>query len=162
MSLDQLAMISQIAGAVIFVIVAIWMFNKWVKPAVITYQATKNAELAENEARREQMKAAVAAAQAEIDTAQSDAAEIRSRATDVAERERAHALDEARAEAARIVRNAEDELGRARMAARDRLRIEFIEKALVKARAEATRRIDGPIERRLVEATVDDVVQRPL
>lgn len=162
MSLDTLAIISQMAGAVIFVLVAFWMFNKWIQPAIVAYQAAKNAELADAETRREQMKASCAAARAEIEQAEADATEIRARVASAVGRERSHALDAAQAEAHRVVRNAEGELERARLAARDRLRIEFIDKALARARDEAARRIDAAAEERLVEATVGDVLRKPI
>ncbi|HTW84693.1 MAG TPA: ATP synthase F0 subunit B [Candidatus Sulfotelmatobacter sp.] len=160
MSLDTLALVSQMAGAVIFVLVAIWGFNKWIKPALSSYQAAKNDELAEAEKHREEMKRAVAEARAEIERADEDAREIRSRVESVAQRERAHALEQAKAEAERILRNADHELERARMQARDRLRVEFIEKALVKASAQAGSRIDTATDNRLVEATVSDLAAR--
>jgi F0F1-type ATP synthase membrane subunit b/b' len=160
MNLDMLAIASQMAGALIFVICAVWMFNRWAQPAIIRYQAGKNAELADAEGRREQIKAACNAARSEIERADDDAREIRSRVQTIAQRERVQALKQAQAEADRIVRNAGAELERARLVARDRLRIEFIEKALVRARTVAAGRVDAAIDGRLVEATVADVVAR--
>jgi F0F1-type ATP synthase membrane subunit b/b' len=160
LDLDMLAIVSQMAGALIFVICAIWMFNRWAQPAIVGYQAAKNAEVAEAEGRRDQIKAACNAARTEIERAEEDAREIRGRVQAVARRERAQALKQAQAEADRIVRNAGAELERARLIARDRLRIEFIEKALVKARTVAAGRVDATIDGRLVEATVVDVVAR--
>jgi F0F1-type ATP synthase membrane subunit b/b' len=160
MNLDMLAIISQISGALIFVVCAVWMFNRWAQPAIVRYQAGKNAELADAESRREQIKAACNSARTEIERAEEDALEIRSRVQAVARRERAHALKQAQAEAERIVRNAGGELERARLIARDHLRIEFIEKALVKARTVAAGRVDAAIDGRLVEATVADVAAR--
>jgi len=159
MSLEMLAQWSQIAGAVVFVIVAVVMWNKYVAPGVKAYQAAKNAELAEASARRERLRADVAAAHMEIGNAEADAAEIRARIELASARDRAHTLAEAKAEADRVVRNAEGELERARLAGRDRLRAEFIEKALVKARAQAGGRIDAAANARLVNETLDDLVQ---
>ena len=160
MNLDTLAIVSQMAGALIFVICAVWMFNRWGQPAIVRYQAAKNAELADAESRREQIKAACIAARTEIERADEDAREIRSRVRTIDQRERTQALKQAQGEADRIVRNAGAELERARLIARDRLRIEFIEKALVKARSVATGQVDAAIDGRLVEATVADVVAR--
>ena len=159
MSLELLAQVSQIVGAVIFLIVAIWIWNKYIAPGVKAYQASKNAELAEAEARRERLRADVATAQDEIGRADLDAAEIRNRVARATERDRARALDEAKAEGERIVRNAEGELERARLAARDRLRVELIEKALAKARADASGRVSGAVNQALVEATVADLTR---
>jgi F0F1-type ATP synthase membrane subunit b/b' len=159
MSLEQLAVTSQIVGAVVFLIVAVLIWRKYIAPGVKAYQAVKNAELAEAEARRERMRADALAARAEIDAADADAHMIRERAASAAEHERAKTLEEAQAEAVRVVRNAEGELERARLAARDRLRIEFIEKALAKARADAPQRVGDPVDKKLVESTVADLVQ---
>jgi F0F1-type ATP synthase membrane subunit b/b' len=159
MSLEQLAMWSQIVGAVVFLIVAVLIWRKYIAPGVKAYQAAKNAELAEAEARRDRIRADAAAAHAEIDAADADAGMIRERAASAAEHERVKTLEEAAAEAARIVRNAEGELERARLAARDRLRIEFIEKALAKARAEAPQRVGDGIDKKLVEETIADLTR---
>ena len=159
MSLELLAMWSQIVGAVVFLIVAVLIWRKYIAPGVKAYQAAKNAELAEAEARRDRIRADAAAAHAEIDAADADAGMIRERAASAAEHERVKTLEEAAAEAARIVRNAEGELERARLAARDRLRIEFIEKALAKARAEAPQRVGDGIDKKLVEETIADLTR---
>jgi F0F1-type ATP synthase membrane subunit b/b' len=157
--LELLAQVSQIVGAVVFIIVAVLVWNKYIASGVKAYQASKNAELAEAEARRERMKADRAAAEAEISRADADAQEIRARIVTISGHDHAVALAEAKAEAERIVRNAEGELDRARMAARDRMRIEFIEKALAKARAEAPKRVDAATSERLIQQTVADVVK---
>lgn len=157
MSLELIAQISQIAGALIFLILAVVLWNKFLAPAVKNYTAAKNAEIHECEERRERMRRELEAAQAEVANAEADAKEIRGRMDVIVNRERTASLGSANAEAERIVRNAEGELGRARLAARDRLRIEFIEKALLKARAEAVERVDAPTNARLVNATVDDL-----
>lgn len=159
MSLEQLAMVSQIVGAVVFLVVAVWIWNKYVAPGVKSYQAAKNAELAEAEARRDRMRADVEAARAEITAADSEASMIRERVASAAEHDHAKSVEDAKAEADRIVRNAEGELERARIAARDRLRIEFIEKALAKARGDAPARVGDDVNGRLVGETVDDLVR---
>jgi F0F1-type ATP synthase membrane subunit b/b' len=105
------------------------------------------------------MRADVAAARAEIEHADADARTIRERIDAATARERAKTLEEAQAEADRVIRNAAGELERARLAARDRLRIEFIEKALAKARAEAPARLSDATNTALVNATVDDLTR---
>lgn len=159
MSLELLAQWSQIAGAVVFVIAIVLIWNKYIAPGVKTYQASKNAELADAEARREHIRADVAAARAEVERADEDCREIMGRVDIVVKREHDKLLAEARTEADRIVRNAEGELDRVRLAARDRLRIEFIEKALAMARGEAASRVGEDANRRLVAGTVDDLVR---
>ena len=159
MNLQMLAVWSQIAGAAIFVILLVWLYNKFMAPAIATYTANKNAEIREQEQRRERMRGDVGEAKAELGRADDDVREIRARREIAQAREHEAAIAAARAEADRIVRNAEGELERARLAARDRLRIEFIEKALRQARAEAQARVDDATNLRLVEATVNDVAK---
>lgn len=159
MSLEQLAQWSQIAGAVVFIVAIVWIWNKFIAPGVKAYQAAKNAELADALARLDHIRADLAAARAEVERADEDCREILSRVDLVVHRERTKAIDEANADAERIVRNAQGELDRARLAARDRLRIEFIEKALAKARTEAPARVSDATNRQLVNATVDDLVR---
>ena len=159
MSLETLAQWSQITGAVIFVIAIVLIWNKYIAPGVKAYQASKNAELADTEARREHIRADVVAARAEVERADEDCREIASRVGLVVKREHEKSLAEAHTEADRIVRNAEGELERVRLAARDRLRIEFIEKALETARAEAAGRVSEAANRALVAGTVDDLVR---
>jgi F-type H+-transporting ATPase subunit b len=128
-------------------------------PAVKANQDARNAEIAEAEARRERINAEVAEARAEVTRAEQDAAEIRARIVVAESRDREKLLAEARHEGERLIQNAQGELDRSRMAARDRLRIEMIEKALVKARVEAARRINPATEQRLVETTIDDLTR---
>ncbi|MBV9440874.1 MAG: hypothetical protein JOZ24_12860 [Candidatus Eremiobacteraeota bacterium] len=159
MNLELLAQVSQIVGAAVFVVVAILVWNRWIAPGVKAYQAAKNAELQEAEAHREQMRADLARAQAEVERADQDCKEIRARVGVVVRRERNAAEAAAGAESERIVRNAEGELERSRIAARDRLRIEFIEKALAKARQQAAGRVGDAENARLVGRTVDDLTR---
>jgi F0F1-type ATP synthase membrane subunit b/b' len=158
-NLETLAVASQIAGAVIFVVAAIVIWNKYIAPGVKAYQAAKNAELAEAESRRERMRADVGAARSEVETAEAAARVIRERVEAAAAADRAKTLEDAQHEAERIVHNAEGELERARLAARDRLRVEFIVKALAKARAEAHARVSGATNTALVERTIADLVR---
>ena len=155
----QVALWSQVAGSVAFLIVLILLFRKYLIPAVQANQNARNAQLAEAEARRTRLQTEAAHARGEIEAADRDAAEIRNRVARVIERDHAHAVDEAKAEGERLVRNAEGELERARLAARDRLRIELIEKALAKARAQASGRVSDAVNKSLVDATVDDLAR---
>jgi F-type H+-transporting ATPase subunit b len=156
---EQVALWSQVAGAVVFLLALIVIFRKYMVPAVVANQQARNAEIAEAETRRARMQAEAAKARIEVETADRDAAEIRSRIETIAARDRAQQLAAAKADGERVVRNAEGELERARYAARERLRVEFIEKALAKARAEAPARVDDATNRSLVESTVADLVQ---
>jgi len=128
MSLEVLAQWSQIAGAVIFVVVTILVWRRWIAPAVQSYQESKNAELGEVEARRDRLRADADAARVDAERVEAEARTIR-------------------------------EIERARMAARDRLRIEFIEKALVKARSQAGAALDDSANESLIEETVETLVR---
>ena len=156
---ESVALWSQVAGAVAFLIVIVLLFRKLAAPALASYEAAKNAEIADAEAYRQKVHAQADAARAEVTAAEADAAGIRTRIAEDAERERAALLAEAKDEGERTVRSAEGELERSRASARDQLRIEFIEKALAKARVDAQARIDAPTNTRLVGATVDDLVK---
>ena len=155
----QVALWSQVAGAVVFLIVLIVLFRKYLIPAVDANEKARNAQIAEAEARRTRIQADASKARGEIEAADRDAVEIRTRVQHSTERDRAHALDQAKAEGERLVRNAEGELERARLAARDRLRIELIEKALAKARAQASGRVSDAVNTALVETTVADLTR---
>jgi F-type H+-transporting ATPase subunit b len=155
----QVALWSQVAGAVVFLIVLIVLFRKFLIPAVEANEQARNAEIAQNEARRKRVQSEASQARGEIEAADRDAAEIRNRVEHLTQRDRAHQLDEAKADGERLVRNAEGELERARIAARDRLRIELIEKALAKARAQASGRVSDAVNKSLVDATVDDLAR---
>jgi F0F1-type ATP synthase membrane subunit b/b' len=157
-SLELLAQWSQIAGAVVFVVVILLVWRRWIAPAVQSYQEAKNAELAEAEARRERMRADAAAARADAEHVGVETRTIRERAAADAEHERKRILAEAQDEAERLVRNAKGEIERARMAARDRLRIEFIEKALIQARKQAAGVVDDAVNAALIEETVATLV----
>ncbi len=156
---ETVALWSQVAGAVAFLLVLILLFRKYLIPAVKANEQARNAEIVDAERRLARMREGCAKARAEVETADRDAAEILGRIERVAARDREHALAEATAEGDRLVRNAGGELARARLVARDRLRIEFIEKALARARAEAPARVDAGLNGKLVERTVDDVVR---
>lgn len=156
---ETVALWSQIAGALAFLIVVVLLFRKYLIPAVKANEQARNAEVAEAEKRLARMRAGCESARTEVATAESDAAEIRGRVDRVVARDREHTLAEANAEGNRLIHNAEGELARARLVARDRMRIEFIEKALARARAEAPARVDAALNGQLVERTVDDLAR---
>jgi F0F1-type ATP synthase membrane subunit b/b' len=155
MNYEVIAQWSEIIGGIAFVIVAIWLFRKYVLPAVRSAAIARNADLVNAERRREELRAEVDAAQAERANAGRDAEAIAARAQGDAQRERDAIVAEGRREGARLVVNAQGELERGRIAARDQLRIEFIEKALGRARELATAQVDDAVNTRLVNQTVD-------
>jgi len=153
---DALATWSQILGSIAFIIVLVWLFVRFVQPAVVASQERKNAEVAETERRRDAARESVAAAQAEVERAAADAQGIRERVDRDAGRLRERIVGEATAEGERVMRNADGELGRARGAARDTLREELLAKALEIARESATR-IDPETNARLVGGVIHTI-----
>ncbi len=140
---------SQVAGAVIFIVVMVYIWMKFVAPAVLASQARKNAELLESERRRDEAKAEAEAAQASIASADADAAAIRARAEADATRLHEKIVTDGLTEGARLMHNAEGELERSRAAARDQLRTDLLEKAMAIAR-ESAAKLDDATNTRLV------------
>ena len=153
---QSLATWSQILGSVAFVVVLVWLWIRFVNPAVVASQARKNAELAEAEKRRDETKEEVEVAQRELLAADGDVASIRKRAEDDARRVYERILAEARSEGQRVVRNAQGEMERRRTAARERLRAELFEKAIAIAR-EGAGRLDDATNERLVGEVVETI-----
>jgi F-type H+-transporting ATPase subunit b len=153
---DALATWSQVVGSIAFIIVLVWLFVRFVVPAVAASQERKNAELAEAERRRDAAGEAVEAARREVETASGEAAAILQRVDGDVVRERELILREARAEGERVMRNAEGELGRARMAARDRVRAELVAQALRIAR-EAAAGVGSADNDRIVAGIVNQI-----
>jgi F-type H+-transporting ATPase subunit b len=153
---QNLAIWSQILGSVAFIITLVYLFVRFVSPAVLASQERKNAELEEAERRRDAAKDVMAAAQRELEQADGDVRLIRERATSDAARERERIVADAKAEGERLVRNADGELGRARAAARDALRDELLAKALQIARDSAAR-IDERTNARIVGEVVQTI-----
>jgi F0F1-type ATP synthase membrane subunit b/b' len=156
---EAVALWSQVAGAAAFLVALVLLFRKYVIPAVAANERARNAEITGAESRRAALQAELAKARADLERADRDAAEIRSRLMEQIERTRAQLKAEAQADGERLVHNAEGELDRARLAARDRLRIEFIQRALAKARRDAAGRVSDATNERLVARTVDDLVR---
>jgi F0F1-type ATP synthase membrane subunit b/b' len=141
---------SQIASAVLFVIVMVWIWVKFIQPAVLTAQQNANAQIAEAERHRDEAKAVLDSLQGEVASAQRDAQAIKQRCEVQAQTERDAVLREARDAGERAVRNAQGELGRARVAARERLRDELLNQAIELARKQAAQRVDERVNARLV------------
>lgn len=150
MNYEQIAVWSNVACALLFYVVLIWLWVKFAQPAVLAAQANANKALAESERHRDEAKASLDVLRSEIEGAERDAAAIRARSTAFAQRERDAALAEAREAGERILRNAAGELDRARAAARESLRTELLEKALDMAKSDATARVDAGLNAKLV------------
>lgn len=154
MNYEAIAEWSQVASAVLFVAVLVWMWFKFIQPAVLTAQAAQNARVNEAERHRDEAKAALEGLHAEIGLAQQDALAIKDRVASLVAKERETAVREAREAGERALRDAEGELARARAAARAQLRDELVEKALGMARETAARRLDAAADKKLASAFV--------
>jgi len=154
MSYEQIAVWSQVVSAPLFLLVLVWIWVKWISPAVLAAQEAHNAQIALAERHRDEAKAALNALHDEIAGANHDAELIAKRATEQAGRERDATLLQARDAGDRALRNAQGELERARAAAREALRTELLEKALTSAQRAAAQRVDAALNATVVDRFV--------
>lgn len=160
MNYEKIAEYSQIASAVLFVIAMVWIWMKFIQPAVIAAQQNANAQLLENERHRDEAKAQLDALQGEAGIARSDAQTIKQRVESQAKAECEAIVAEARQAGERTVRNAQGELDRSRLAAREKLRDEMLNEALELARTRAGERVDSGVNAKLVTAFLNSIEQR--
>lgn len=154
MDYEQIAKWSDIVSALLFLGVLVWLWSKYIAPAVLSAQENTNRQLAEAERHRDEAKAALELLRQEIDGAKRDAQLIRERALNQAQNEAAATVGDSKAAGERALRNAQGELERARAEARQQLREELAAKALDLARREAQARVDGSVNTRLVDRFV--------
>jgi F0F1-type ATP synthase membrane subunit b/b' len=147
----QVAVWSQVVSSILFLAVMVWLWVKFIQPAVLAAQDKANKQIAEAERHRDEAKAALDVLGGEIASATRDAELIKQRASAQAEREYAAAVAEATQAGERALSNAGGELDRARASARDQLRVELLDRALAKARTEAERRVDAAANTVLVD-----------
>ena len=150
MNYTLIAEYSQIASAVLFLIVMIWIWVRFIQPAVLVAQQNANAQIAQAERHRDEAKAVLDSLQGEIANAQRDSEAIKERCRLQAQAEREAILREAREAGERALRNAQGELARARAAAREELRDELLNQALQLARVKASQRVDERTNAQLV------------
>ncbi len=153
---DQLAIWSQVAGSLAFIVVLVFLWVRFVAPAVLAAQERKNAELVESERRRDAAKENVERAQQALRGADDDVRAIAARAERDAKAESERIRSEAAAESERLLRVAGGELERRRAEARESLRDELIEKALAIARSSAAT-LDQATNERLIGETVGTI-----
>ncbi len=151
---EAVAKWSDIISAILFLAVMVWLWTKYIAPAVLAAQANQNRQLAEAERHRDEAKAALDLLRQEIEGAKHDAQLIAQRAANQAKHESDAMIAEANEAGERALRNAAGELQRARAAAREQLREELAAKALELARREAETRVDGGVNARLVDRFV--------
>lgn len=146
----RIALWSQVVAAVLFICFLVWLWTKYLQPAVLAAQERQNKQIAEAERHRDEAKAMLDVLRTQITGASHDADAIKQRAVAQAKREYDAAVAEATEAGQRALANANGELQRARAAARDQLRREMLDRALSQARRDAERRIDTPTNARLV------------
>jgi F0F1-type ATP synthase membrane subunit b/b' len=152
MNYEAIALWSQILSAILFIIALVWIWFKFIQPAVIVAQRNANAQLAEAERHRDEAKAQLESLRGEIGKAQQDATAIRQRVEAQAKAECEAIVTEARRAGEHSINNAQGELARSRVAARERLRDELLDQALTLARAQAEQRVDERVNRELVSS----------
>jgi ATP synthase F0 subunit b len=145
---------SQIVAAVLFLGVLVWLWVKYIQPAILAAQDRHNKQIAEAERHRDEAKAALDMLHGEIDTAGHDAGLIVERADEQAQREHATTVEDAREAGERALHNAQLEFDRAMAAARERLRDELAGKALERARELAGKRVDAAENAALIDRFV--------
>ncbi len=160
MNYQAIAEWSQVASSLLFLGALVWLWIRYIQPAVLAAQVAQNARIAEAERHRDEAKAALKGLQREIEAAQRDALAIKERVTALMSGERETLLREAREAGERALRDAQAELPRARAAARAQLRDELIEKALAGARDIALRRVDAGANRKLVGSFVGSLARK--
>ena len=160
MNYEAIATWSQVVSSVLFIIVLIWLFRRFLIPLIMTAQKAKNDEIALAERRRDDAQAKLEALHARTGDAQADAKAIAERALAQANREREAALAQSKEAGERVLHNAQGELERARAAARARLRAELAAGALTLARSEAAERIDTARNAKIVSGFLRFVERR--
>ncbi|MBV9027029.1 MAG: hypothetical protein JO311_00305 [Candidatus Eremiobacteraeota bacterium] len=155
----QIALWSQVISSIIFIAVIVFMWFRWIMPVVMAAQERSNRQIADAERHRDEVKAALDALHAEIETARHDALLIEQRASRRAEHERDLLLNEAQAAGKRALADAGRELDRALAAARRRLRDELFEKALSLARGDAAQRAGPALDTRLISEVAGSLEQ---
>lgn len=146
----SIALWSQVVAAILFIAFLVWLWVKYLMPAVLAAQDRQNKQIAEAERHRDEAKATLDLLRNQISGAERDADAIKQRAVAHAKREYDASVAEAKEAGERALANAQGELARARASARDQLRREILDRALLQARQDAERRVDAPTNARLV------------
>lgn len=150
MNYEAVALWSQVISAILFIGFLVWLWVKFIQPAVLLAQQNANAQLAEAERHRDAAKAELDSLRGETDSAKRDAVAIKQRVEAQAKAECEAILAESRRAGERSIQNAEGELERSRASARERLREDLLDQALTLARSEAQQRVDDGVNAKLV------------
>jgi len=116
MNYEDIAKWSDIVSAILFLAVAVWLWMKYIAPAVLSAQENTNRQLAEAERHRDEAKAALERLRQEINGAKNDAQLIAERASSQAQHEAEALVADAKQAGERTLKNARAELERAREA----------------------------------------------
>lgn len=146
----KIALWSQVVASVLFICVLVWLWRKFLQPAVLAAQERQNKQIAEAERHRDEAKAMLDLLRTQMEGAEHDADAIKERAAAQAKREYDAAVAEATEAGERALTSAQGELKRARASAREQLRREILDRALAQAQQDAARRVDAPANARLV------------
>lgn len=146
-----IAIWSQIVSSVVFLGALIFMWLRWILPAVVAAQERSNKQIAEAERHRDEVKAALEMLRREVETAHHDADLIEQRVAARVEHERQAVLEETTQAGERTLEDARREFDRALAAGRQRLRDDLVARALGLAREDATRLADPALDARFVD-----------
>lgn len=160
MNYEAVALWSQVLSAILFIAVLVWMWVKFMQPAVLLAQQNANAAIAEAERHRDEAKAELASLRGEVENAQRDAIAIKQRVQAQARVECEAIVADSRRAGERGIANAQGELERSRAAARERLRDEFLDQALTLARTQAQQRVDAGVNAQLVGSFLSNLEHR--
>lgn len=147
----SVAIWSQVVSAVLFIGVLVWLWVKFIMPAILTAQERQNKQIAEAERHRDEAKAMLELLKNDIENAQRDADAIKTRVDAQAAREFEGIVSEAREAGEHGVRGAQASFSGMLSSARERFRAEMLEKALARARTEAATRVNAAVDARLVD-----------
>lgn len=143
---------SVVASSVIFALVIVFVFSKYLAPAIAAAQQARNEQIAAAERERDRALAELQALRGEQLQLDESLAQMRLRAQSEAKSERERIIHEAQTEGDRLIRNAEGELDRSRAAAKSDFQAELLSKAIVRARERAAREIDEQRDARIIGA----------
>ncbi len=147
----SVAIWSQVVSAVLFIAVLVWLWVKFITPAILAAQDRQNKQIAEAERHRDEAKAMLDLLRNDIESAGRDAEAIKGRVESQAVRECEGIAADAREAGERSIRGAQASFSGMLAAARDRFRGEMLEKALARAREEAASRVDDALDARLID-----------
>jgi F0F1-type ATP synthase membrane subunit b/b' len=149
--------IAKIIDFIVFAIAIVYIFQKFLKPQLVTVQEAQNKAVADADAYRQRCTAAVEAAKRALEQAAADAQRMETTAEAHAKRVVADELAQAEEHATRIVAHAAGELERERFRVRRELLEETVDRAHAEAREDVRRELTPGRQQRLVELMLSDL-----